>query len=125
MFSSETGSTNELCRKKNVLSVELNMEDKMVFDSNKLPAQEDASHIEKEKAVGRSRTNTILRDHLKNLVPFTEEWLAVMEACGQEVLEQKSGAVQNSPPDKSAPEPSPWSPVCSVVIANLICSFWT
>lgn len=30
----------------------------------------------------------------------------------QEVLEQKTGAVQNSPTDKAAPEPSPWSPVC-------------
>jgi hypothetical protein len=29
----------------------------------------------------------------------------------QEVLEQKTGAVQNSPTDKAAPEPSPWSPV--------------
>ncbi|CAN6352588.1 unnamed protein product, partial [Urochloa humidicola] len=63
------------------------------------------------EALDRSRTNTILKDHLKNLVPFTEEWLAVMEARGQEVLEQKTGAVQNSPPDKTAPEPSPWSPV--------------
>lgn len=158
------------------------------------------------KSVGKSRTNTISKDHLKNLVPFTEEWLAVMEAFGevsllaswtfwacqvviymsrlscvlhnclflfylygpspvflgevelglcpeinfmicnmnchliglpevylavqvwlslllwglylslrmfwQEVLEQKTGAVQNSPTDKAAPEPSPWSPVC-------------
>lgn len=37
----------------------------------------------KDKAADRPRTNTILRDHLKNLVPFTEEWVAVMEACGQ------------------------------------------
>lgn len=29
----------------------------------------------------------------------------------QEILTRKSGAVQNSPPDKSQPEPSPWSPV--------------
>ncbi|KAL6640610.1 hypothetical protein ACP70R_021733 [Stipagrostis hirtigluma subsp. patula] len=95
-----------------VSSVDLNMEEKMVIDTNKLSALESASHIEKNKAVDRPRTNTILKDHLKNLVPFTEEWLAVlMEACGQEVLEQKTGAVQNSPPDKTAPEPSPWSPV--------------
>ncbi|KAK3119529.1 hypothetical protein QOZ80_9AG0671820 [Eleusine coracana subsp. coracana] len=97
--------------RQNVLSAEQNMEDKMELGSNKLLDQEGASHIEKEKGADRPRTNTILRDHLKNLVPFTEEWLAVMEACGQEVLEQKSGAVQNSPPDKAAPEPSPWSPV--------------
>ncbi|GJN28526.1 hypothetical protein PR202_gb16665 [Eleusine coracana subsp. coracana] len=90
---------------------EQNMEDKMELGSNKLLDQEGASHIEKEEGADRPRTNTILRDHLKSLVPFTEEWLAVMEACGQEVLEQKSGAVQNSPPDKTGREPSPWSPV--------------
>ncbi|KAL6597542.1 hypothetical protein ACP70R_046982 [Stipagrostis hirtigluma subsp. patula] len=94
-----------------VSSVDLNMGEKMVIDTNKLSALESASHIKKNKAVDRPRTNTILKDHLKHLVPFTEEWLAVMEACGQGVLEQKTGAVQNSPPDKTAPEPSPWSPV--------------
>uniref|UniRef100_A0A0A9CMW1 Uncharacterized protein n=1 Tax=Arundo donax TaxID=35708 RepID=A0A0A9CMW1_ARUDO len=94
-----------------VLSEEPNIKDKMVLDTNKSSAQEGALYIEKNKAVGRPGTNTILKDHLKNLVPFTEEWLAVVEACGQVVLEQKTGAVQNSPPDKTAPEPSPWSPV--------------
>ncbi|CAN6325590.1 unnamed protein product [Urochloa humidicola] len=93
------------------LSVEPKMEDKMVLDTDKLPAPGGASQIENIKAPDRSRTDTILKDHLKNLVPFTEEWLVVMEASGQEVLEQKTGAVQNSPPDKTAPEPSPWSPV--------------
>lgn len=29
----------------------------------------------------------------------------------QDILTRKSGAVQNSPPDKHLPEPSPWSPV--------------
>lgn len=29
----------------------------------------------------------------------------------QEILTMKSGAVQHSPPDKSQPEPGPWSPV--------------
>ena len=32
----------------------------------------------------------------------------------QEILTMKTGAVQNSPPDKSKPEPGPWSPVCSL-----------
>lgn len=39
----------------------------------------------------------------------------------QEILTMKSGAVQNSPPDKSLPEPSPWSPVChssSITLVN-------
>uniref|UniRef100_A0A7N0SVH9 Uncharacterized protein n=1 Tax=Kalanchoe fedtschenkoi TaxID=63787 RepID=A0A7N0SVH9_KALFE len=46
-----------------------------------------------------------------NAVPFSEEWLAAMEAAGEDILTLKSGAVQHSPPDKSIPEPSPWSPV--------------
>ncbi|KAL6630697.1 hypothetical protein ACP70R_028548 [Stipagrostis hirtigluma subsp. patula] len=96
---------------QHVSSVDPNMEDKMVLDANKLSALESASNIEMNKEADRPWKNTILKDHLKKLVPFTEEWLAIMEACGQEVLEQKTGAVQNSPPDKTAPEPSPWSPV--------------
>ncbi|CAD6243642.1 unnamed protein product [Miscanthus lutarioriparius] len=97
--------------RRHALLVEPNIEEKMVLDTDRLSAIQDAPHIEKNKAPDRSPANTILKDHLKNLVPFTEEWLAVMEAHGQEVLEQKTGAVQNSPPDKTAPEPSPWSPV--------------
>lgn len=32
----------------------------------------------------------------------------------------KSGAVQNSPTDKSLPEPSPWSPVCHGFLNSLV-----
>ncbi|XP_026427012.1 uncharacterized protein LOC113323003 isoform X1 [Papaver somniferum] len=46
-----------------------------------------------------------------NAVPFSDEWLAALEAAGEDILTMKTGAVQNSPPDKSVPEPSPWSPV--------------
>ncbi|KAK9154144.1 hypothetical protein Sjap_001624 [Stephania japonica] len=46
-----------------------------------------------------------------NAVPFSEEWLAALEAAGEDILTMKSGAVQNSPPEKSASEPNPWSPV--------------
>ncbi|RZC76527.1 hypothetical protein C5167_000654 [Papaver somniferum] len=46
-----------------------------------------------------------------NAVPFSDEWLAALEAAGEDVLTMKTGAVQNSPPDKPVPEPSPWSPV--------------
>lgn len=46
-----------------------------------------------------------------NVVPFSKEWLAALEAAGEEILTMKTGAVQNSPPDKSQPEPGPWSPV--------------
>ncbi|CAH9075127.1 unnamed protein product [Cuscuta europaea] len=47
----------------------------------------------------------------RNAVPFSDEWLAAIEAAGEDVLTMKGGAVQNSPPDKPLPEPSPWSPV--------------
>ncbi|KAI3461473.1 hypothetical protein Pfo_018136 [Paulownia fortunei] len=47
----------------------------------------------------------------QNAIPFSDEWLAAIEAAGEDILTRKSGAVQNSPPDKSLPEPSPWSPV--------------
>ncbi|PIN02905.1 hypothetical protein CDL12_24577 [Handroanthus impetiginosus] len=47
----------------------------------------------------------------RNAIPFSDEWLAAIEAAGEDVLTRKGGAVQNSPPDKSLPEPSPWSPV--------------
>ncbi|CAH2069362.1 unnamed protein product [Thlaspi arvense] len=46
-----------------------------------------------------------------NAVPFSDEWLAAIEAAGEEILTLKSGRVQHSPTDKSAPEPGPWSPV--------------
>ncbi|XP_073145464.1 uncharacterized protein [Henckelia pumila] len=44
-------------------------------------------------------------------IPFSDEWLAAIEAAGEQILTRKGGAVQNSPPDKLLPEPSPWSPV--------------
>ncbi|VFQ76730.1 unnamed protein product [Cuscuta campestris] len=47
----------------------------------------------------------------RNAVPFSDEWFAAIEAAGEDILTMKGGAVQNSPPDKSLPEPSPWSPV--------------
>ncbi|XP_016577637.1 uncharacterized protein LOC107875432 isoform X2 [Capsicum annuum] len=47
----------------------------------------------------------------RDAVPFSDEWLAAMEAAGEDILAMKGGAVQNSPQEKSLPEPSPWSPV--------------
>ncbi|CAN4098897.1 unnamed protein product [Withania somnifera] len=47
----------------------------------------------------------------RDAVPFSDEWLAAMEAAGEDILTMKSGAVQNSPQEKSLSEPSPWSPV--------------
>ncbi|KAL0735212.1 hypothetical protein Bca4012_011422 [Brassica carinata] len=47
-----------------------------------------------------------------NAVPFSDEWLAAIEAAGEEILTLKSGRVQHSPTDKTVPEPGPWSPIC-------------
>ncbi|XP_022858545.1 uncharacterized protein LOC111379418 isoform X3 [Olea europaea var. sylvestris] len=47
----------------------------------------------------------------QNAVPFSDEWLAAIEAAGEDILTVKSGAVKHSPPDKSLPERNPWSPV--------------
>ncbi|GAB4859249.1 hypothetical protein Ancab_010709 [Ancistrocladus abbreviatus] len=46
-----------------------------------------------------------------NALPFSDEWLAAVEAAGEGILSMKSGPVQNSPPDKPLSEPGPWSPV--------------
>ncbi|XP_047169829.1 uncharacterized protein LOC124838304 isoform X2 [Vigna umbellata] len=46
-----------------------------------------------------------------NAAPFSEEWLAAIEAAGEEILTMKGGAVQNSPTEKPQHEPGPWSPV--------------
>ncbi|KAG0577772.1 hypothetical protein KC19_5G180600 [Ceratodon purpureus] len=43
--------------------------------------------------------------------PFSEARICELEAAGPEILEKKSGPVQNSPPDKVVREANPWSPV--------------
>uniref|UniRef100_M8C2B7 Retrovirus-related Pol polyprotein from transposon TNT 1-94 n=1 Tax=Aegilops tauschii TaxID=37682 RepID=M8C2B7_AEGTA len=69
--------------RRSALLEEPNAEDDMDLDTNELSALEDASPIGKNKAAHKSGANTILKDHLKQLVPFSEEWLAAMEACGE------------------------------------------
>ncbi|CAH1435834.1 unnamed protein product [Lactuca virosa] len=69
----------------------------------------------KEATVLMKKSNNIKRQDNKSLVvdavPFSDEWLAAIEAAGEEILTMKCGAVQHSPPDKSIPERNPWSPV--------------
>nr|XP_027086831.1 uncharacterized protein LOC113708555 [Coffea arabica] len=67
--------------------------------------------IGSNKAVSNSDKTNLIIFPPRNAVPFSDEWLAAVEAAGEEILTVKSGAVQNSPPDKCLPEPSPWSPV--------------
>lgn len=50
---------------------------------------------------------------LCNAVDFFFMFDPSYTSCLQEILTMKSGAVQNSPPDKTQHEPGPWSPVGS------------
>ncbi|KAA8543989.1 hypothetical protein F0562_021834 [Nyssa sinensis] len=76
-----------------------------------LVEDEEATKPVKKSDNGTKRDNHLLIKPPVNAVPFSDEWLAAMEAAGEDILTMKSGAVQNSPPDKSVPEPGPWSPV--------------
>ncbi|XP_022986754.1 uncharacterized protein LOC111484416 isoform X4 [Cucurbita maxima] len=71
----------------------------------------DNSQSMELKSEGIGKQNVVRIKTSTNVVPFSEEWLAAIEAAGEEILTMKTGAVQNSPPDKSKPEPGPWSPV--------------
>ncbi|KAB2021284.1 hypothetical protein ES319_D07G128600v1 [Gossypium barbadense] len=81
---------------------------------NDVPEESNSSAIPVEvkgtTLVDTKQVAPVVRPPL-NAVPFSDEWLAAFESAGEEVLTMKSGAVQNSPKDKSLPEPSPWSPV--------------
>ncbi|XP_057449061.1 uncharacterized protein LOC130740460 isoform X2 [Lotus japonicus] len=72
-------------------------------DSNKM--------IQLPKSTIKSKQEVPALKPPPNAAPFSDEWLAALEAAGEEILTMKSGAVQNSPPHKPQHEPSPWSPV--------------
>ncbi|XP_057247815.1 uncharacterized protein LOC104903123 isoform X3 [Beta vulgaris subsp. vulgaris] len=67
--------------------------------------------LDDESAISEQRTHDqkLMRPP-PNVVPFSDEWLAAIESAGEEILTLKTGAVKHSPPDKSIPEPGPWSP---------------
>ncbi|XP_021734931.1 uncharacterized protein LOC110701607 [Chenopodium quinoa] len=72
--------------------------------------------IDNEDAATKQRTeNEKSTRPPPNVVPFSDEWLAVIESAGEEILTLKTGPVKHSPPDKSTLEPSPWSPVKRVI----------
>ncbi|CAI9770845.1 unnamed protein product [Fraxinus pennsylvanica] len=93
-------------------------------DQNKIEGTQDSSTSVSEESVEDKAAFAPINkfgDGLKkksrtfvppqNAVPFSDEWLAAIEAAGEDILTMKSGTVQHSPPDKSLPEPNPWSPV--------------
>ncbi|XP_078434647.1 uncharacterized protein LOC144705711 isoform X2 [Wolffia australiana] len=63
-----------------------------------------------EDPVKEPKDTSILLNQLK-AAPFSDEWIAALETFGEDILQVKSGAVQNSPKEKSNAEPGPWSPV--------------
>ncbi|GAU14636.1 hypothetical protein TSUD_97000 [Trifolium subterraneum] len=73
--------------------------------------EDNSKIIHLEKTATKNKQEVPIVKPPSNVAPFTEEWLAAIEAAGEEILTMKSGAVQNSPPDKAQHEPSPWSPV--------------
>ncbi|KAL8029856.1 hypothetical protein ABFX02_14G250300 [Erythranthe guttata] len=81
-----------------------------ILRSSSVSENEAVSAPNNELGVGLNERSSLLVPP-QNAVPFSDEWLAAIEAAGEDILTRKGGAVQNSPPDKSLPEPSPWSPV--------------
>ncbi|XP_021746113.1 uncharacterized protein LOC110711983 [Chenopodium quinoa] len=71
--------------------------------------------IDNEDAATKQTENQKSMRPPPNVVPFSDEWLAVIESAGEEILTLKTGPVKHSPPDKSTLEPSPWSPVKRVI----------
>uniref|UniRef100_A0A0D3HVQ4 Uncharacterized protein n=3 Tax=Oryza TaxID=4527 RepID=A0A0D3HVQ4_9ORYZ len=67
-----------------VLSEEQNTVDRIDFGTNKLSSPHRIfEYTKRNKSVSKIGTDTVSKDHPKNLVPFTEECLAVMEAFGE------------------------------------------
>ncbi|PIA32076.1 hypothetical protein AQUCO_04600025v1 [Aquilegia coerulea] len=78
---------------------------------SELPSEDTKVLPLKRKSLDDCRQNALILNPKLNAAPFSDEWLAALEEVGEEILTMKTGAVQNSPPDKSLPEPGPWSPV--------------
>ncbi|KAH7656858.1 Sirtuin catalytic core small domain-containing protein [Dioscorea alata] len=68
-------------------------------------------HLQERKHSAGATSDILPLKKPINAVPFSDEWLAAVESYGEGILEQKTGPVQNSPPEKVLSEPGPWSPV--------------
>lgn len=66
---------------------------------------------DKKLTLDSLKQDEFLLKHRLSYVPYSEEWLAAIEAFGEDILEVKTGTVNNSPPEKATPVPGPWSPV--------------
>ncbi|XP_050368286.1 uncharacterized protein LOC126786491 [Argentina anserina] len=79
-------------------------------DSVNSPRDNEAAKELKKSMSGKKQEGLVIIPP-SNAVPFSDEWLAAIEAAGEEILTKKGGAVQNSPPNKSPPQLGPYSPV--------------
>ncbi|GKU93669.1 hypothetical protein SLEP1_g7245 [Rubroshorea leprosula] len=102
LTDAETGVSQEGSSPDTEMQPELNA-------SNPMEAKDETTQCN-EPTHDTKQVNLVIKPP-PNAVPFSDEWLAAFEAAGEEILTMKSGAVQNSPQDKSLPEPGPWSPV--------------
>ncbi|WJX50302.1 hypothetical protein P8452_36626 [Trifolium repens] len=103
---SDVAETN-ICGNDKFLNTDMLCETKGNIDF----PEDNSKMIHLEKTATKSKQEVPILKPPPNVAPFTEEWLAAIEAAGEEILTMKSGAVQNSPPDKAQHEPSPWSPI--------------
>ncbi|XP_074357262.1 uncharacterized protein LOC141696988 isoform X3 [Apium graveolens] len=103
--------TTEQFKEESYLSGSDTVSDQCSGDSSHayMKGSDATSSIKKKSESGTKPNHLIIPP--PDAVPFSDEWLAAIEAAGEDILTKKSGAVQNSPPEKSLPEPSPWSPV--------------
>ncbi|KAL5716852.1 hypothetical protein ACHQM5_009967 [Ranunculus cassubicifolius] len=98
---------NVSCNKTEIESMDSAGENKCDKEKYELMQKDTGAVIQlKQEALSESRLK-----HKVNAAPFSDEWVAALEEVGEEILTMKTGAVQNSPPDKPSPELGPWSPV--------------
>ncbi|RHN60835.1 hypothetical protein MtrunA17_Chr4g0030141 [Medicago truncatula] len=103
---SDVGETN-ICRNDKLPKTDMLCQTKCNINF----PEDNSKMIHLEKVATKSKQEVPILKPPPNVAPFTEEWLAAIEAAGEEILTMKGGAVQNSPPEKAQHEPSPWSPV--------------
>ncbi|XWS73753.1 hypothetical protein CRYUN_Cryun02cG0155600 [Craigia yunnanensis] len=112
--STSSIKTNHTSSSGNVLQEDVNrLENDVPLELNgaMIPVEDKGRTTSFEKIGNNKKQDAPVLKPPLNAVPFSDEWLAAFEDAGEEILTLKSGAVQNSPKDKSLPEPGPWSPV--------------
>lgn len=94
----------------NSVNCTLDIEQQHELENTLSTEDKDVSKDQKKAGIEMKQEMLVIKPP-PHVTPFSDEWLAAFEAAGEEILTMKSGAVQNSPQDRSQPEPGPWSPV--------------